>query len=161
MSTRYVQAESGGAGDALAGNGAVSAQFSLTELGRGYAREFLESNQHSGPAPVPLYQYTYFVRRQRPADGWLTMEAFRRAYRRMVVTERILSQIGPAVSSGNSFLIYGQPGNGKTYFAEALGNLDQSCIYLPYAIEYQGAIVQVYDLTNHQFVQDNEPVSAL
>ena len=143
------------------GMGAVSAQFSLTELGRGCSREFLESNQHSGPAPVPLYQYTYFVRRQRPADGWLTMEAFRRAYRRMVVTERILSQIGPAVSSGNSFLIYGQPGNGKTYLAEALGNLDQSCIYLPYAIEYQGAIVQVYDLTNHQFVQDNEPVSAL
>lgn len=143
------------------GLGSVSAQFSLTELGRTHAREFLESNQYCGPAPVPLYQYTYFVRRQRPPDGWLTMEALRWAYRRMVVTERILSQIGPAVSSGNSFLIYGQPGNGKTYLAEALGNLDQSCIYLPYAIEYQGVIVQVYDPTYHQLIQDDEPVSAL
>ena len=143
------------------GMGSVSAQFSLTEAGRTLAREFLASNQYAAQAPVPLYQYTYFVRRQRPPDGWLTLDALKRAYRRMVVTERILSQIGPAVSSGNSFLIYGQPGNGKTYLAEALANLDQSCIYLPYAIEYQGAIVQIYDPTYHQIVQDEEPVSVL
>ncbi len=143
------------------GMGSVSAQFSLTELGRSHARQFLEGNQYCGPAPVPLYQYTYFVRRQRPPDGWLTRDMLQRAYRRMVVTERVLSQIGPAVSSGNSFLIYGQPGNGKTFLAEALANLDQTCIYLPYAIEYQGAIVQLYDPTYHQIVQDDEPLSAL
>ena len=141
------------------GMGPISAQFSLTELGRGHARECLENNQYCAQAPVPLYQYTYFVRRQRPPEGWLTMEALKHAYRRMVVTEQTLGQIGPAVSSGNSFLIYGQPGNGKTYLAEALGNLDQTCIYLPYAIEFQGVTVQVYDPTYHQRVQDEEPLS--
>lgn len=79
----------------------------------------------------------------------------------MVVTPRILAQIGPAVSSGNSFLIYGQPGNGKTFLAEALANLDDSCIYIPHALECQGSIVQVYDPICHQAVQDAEELSVL
>ena len=143
------------------GMGASTSLFALTETGRNHARECLENNQYNGPAPVPLYQYTYIVRRQRRAEGWLTQEALAAAYRRMVVTPRILSQIGPAVSSGNSFLIYGQPGNGKTFLAEALGNVDDSCVYIPHAIECQGSIIQVYDPVYHQPVQDATEQSVL
>ena len=89
------------------GMGNSTVLFALTEAGRNYARECMESNQYAGPAPVPLYQYTHIVRRQRRAEGWLTPEALQEAYRRMVVTPRTLAQIGPAVRSGNSFLIYG------------------------------------------------------
>src|SRR5579871_1312069 len=143
------------------GMGNSTSLFALTESGRNLAREYMEASQYVGPAPVPLYQYTYIVRRQRRADGWLTQEALEEAYRRMVVTPRILAQIGPAVSSGNSFLIYGQPGNGKTFLAEALGNLDDSCIYIPYAIESQGSIIQVFDPVYHQPVQDEQVQSVL
>jgi predicted ATPase with chaperone activity len=72
----------------------------------------------------------------------------------MVVTPRLLAQIGPAVSSGNSFLIYGQPGNGKTFLAEALMNVDDSCVYVPHALDCQGTIVQVFDPLYHQPVED-------
>jgi hypothetical protein len=119
----------------------------------------MESNQYAGPAPVPLAQYVQLVRRQRRADGWLTPEVLQQAYRRMVVTQRILSQIGPAVSSGNSFLIYGQPGNGKTFLAEALMNIDDTCVYVPHALDCQGTIVQVFDPLYHQPVQDAEEQS--
>jgi DNA-binding MarR family transcriptional regulator len=141
------------------GMGNSTVLFALTETGRNHARECMESNQYVGPAPVPLYQYTYLVRRQRREEGWLTPDALRHAYRRMVVTPRILAQIGPAVSSGNSFLIYGQPGNGKTFLAEALMNVDDSCVYIPYALDCQGTIVQVYDPLYHQPVEDTEQVS--
>jgi hypothetical protein len=143
------------------GLGSISSQFSLTEAGRIQVRDFLESNQYVGPAPVPLEHYTSFVRKQRPRDGWLTKELLARAYRNMVVTDRILAQIGPAVSSGNSFLIYGQPGNGKTYLAEALANLDESCIYMPYAIEHQGMIIQLYDPIYHRVIEDAPSISAM
>ncbi len=141
------------------GMGNSTVLFALTETGRNQARECMESNQYIGPAPVPLYQYTHIVRRQRRSEGWLTPEALQQAYQRMVVTPRILAQIGPAVSSGNSFLIYGQPGNGKTFLAEALINLDDSCVYVPYALDCQGTVVQVYDPLYHQPVQDAEEQS--
>ena len=138
------------------GMGNSTVLFALGEGGKNYARECMESNQYAGPAPVPLAQYVQLVRRQRRADGWLTPEVLQQAYRRMVVTQRILSQIGPAVSSGNSFLIYGQPGNGKTFLAEALMNVDDSCVYIPYALDCQGTIVQVFDPLYHQPVDDTE-----
>ena len=143
------------------GMGSLTSYFSLSEAGRTRAREYLETNQYTGPAPVPLYQYTYLARRQKQVEGWLTKELLAHAYRRIVISPQILSQIGPAVSSGNSFLIYGQPGNGKTFLAEALANIDQSCIYMPYAIEHQGSIIQIYDPTHHQIVNDEKSTSAL
>jgi len=141
------------------GMGNSTVLFALTESGRNHARECMESNQYAGPAPVPLDQYTHIVRRQRRAEGWLTPEALQDAYRRMVVTPRILSRIGPAVSSGNSFLIYGQPGNGKTFLAEALMNVDDSCVYVPHALDCQGTVVQVFDPLYHQPVEDSEEQS--
>lgn len=143
------------------GMGNVSGYFSLTEAGRGRAREFLEVNQYVGPAPVPMEQYEVMVRHQRRQQGWLTQESLTRAYRRMVMSPDILAQIGPAVSSGNSFLIYGQPGNGKTYLAEALGGLDTQSIYMPYAIEAQGAIIQIYDAVFHHAEHDEDEPSVL
>ncbi len=141
------------------GIGNSSAVFALSEAGRNLAREFLEVNQYVGPAPVPLYQYSILVRSQRRKQGWLTPDALAHCYRKIVTTPRLLSQIGPAVSSGNSFLIYGQPGNGKTYLAEALVNLDNSPIYVPYAIECQGHIIQVFDPVYHQVIDDDEQPS--
>lgn len=141
------------------GMGNASGVFALSEHGRNSAREFLEVNQYVGPAPVPLYQYSVLVRKQRRQDGWLTQQMLAHAYRKLVITDRILSQIGPAVSSGNSFLIYGQPGNGKTFLAEALINLDDSTIFVPHAIECQGQIVQVFDPVYHQRVDEGETPS--
>jgi predicted ATPase with chaperone activity len=143
------------------GMGNVSAVFALTESGRSRAREYLEANQYTGPAPVPIAQYADLVRKQRWKDGWLTREALDAAYRGMVLSRQVLSQVGPAVSSGNSFLIYGKPGDGKTYLAEALANLDIAPIFVPYAIECQGMIIQLYDPIYHQRIEDDEVISAI
>jgi hypothetical protein len=136
--------------------GNIGAVLALSEAGRGRTRDYLEDNQYYGPAPVPMTQYAEMVRRQKPHDGWLTRETLASAYRGMVLTPNILSQIGPAVSSLNSLLIYGKPGNGKTYLIEALANLHTEPIYLPYAIECQGNIVQLYDPIYHHRVDEEE-----
>ena len=136
------------------GMGNVGSALALTESGRGLARQYLESNQYSGPAPVPAEQYEEIVRKQRQRDGWLTQEGLTKAFRGMVLTESILSQIGPAVSAGKSLLLYGKPGDGKTYLIESLVNLDTAPIYVPYAIECQGNIVQVFDPIYHHLIAD-------
>src|SRR5580704_11541453 len=53
------------------GIGNSSGVFFLTESGRSLTREYLENNLYAGPAPVPLYQYTEVVRRQKLRDNWL------------------------------------------------------------------------------------------
>jgi predicted ATPase with chaperone activity len=132
------------------GMGNISAIYALTETGRQHARDYLDACQYAGRVPVPLEQYTELVRLQRQKENWLTMEMLQDAYKHMVVTPQLLSAIGPAISSGKSFLIYGQPGNGKTYLAEALFNIDPTPIFIPYAIEAQGMIIQLFDPIYHK-----------
>ena len=142
------------------GVGRISSLLALTESGRSRAREYLDANQYAGAAPVPMEQYAEMVRLQRPREGWLTKEALRQSFASMVVTERLLSQIGPAVSAANSLLLYGKPGDGKTFLVEQLNNLESSPVFLPYAIECQGNIIQVFDPIFHQRL-DNDELSVL
>jgi predicted ATPase with chaperone activity len=139
------------------GMGSVSAIFTLTENARNMAREYLETNQYSGRIPVPLSQYIVGVKMQRQKGDWLTRDMLKKAYRHMVVSDQILSQIGPAVNAGKSFLIYGQPGNGKTFLAEALFHIEADPIHIPFAIEYQGQIIQVFDPIYHQRLDEDAP----
>jgi len=138
------------------GMGNSSGVFALTESGRNLAREYLENNQYAGPVPVPLFQYSEVVRRQRLAENWLSPAALKGAFKHLVVEQDILARIGPAVNSNKSFLIYGQPGNGKTALAEALFRVESTPIYMPYAVESQGNIVQLYDPIYHQKIDDEE-----
>jgi predicted ATPase with chaperone activity len=133
----------------------VTAVFALSDEGRAQAREFMELTQYMGAAPVPIEQYVEQVRRQRVPEGWLTPVKLANAYRHMVVTPQVLAQIGPAISAGKSMLIYGQPGNGKTYLAEALMNLDDTPIYIPHSVLCRGNIIRVFDPVQHHAIEDD------
>ena len=139
------------------GMGNSSGIFALTEAGRATTREHLDNNQYTGTIPVPLYQYAEVVRRQRLPKDWLNPDSLNQAFSHLVVERDILEKIGPAVNSNKSFLIYGQPGNGKTALAEALFRVETAPIFMPYAIESQGNIIQIYDPIYHQKIEDDGP----
>src|ERR1017187_642781 len=138
------------------GMGSVGAVMGLTEAGRALTREMLEAGQYAGAAPVPLSQYTEQVRRQRPSEGWLTKAALTNALSGMVITEQVLSQVGPAISAGKSMLVYGKPGDGKTYLIESLNNLEGAPVFVPHAIDCQGTIVRVFDPVYHERINEDE-----
>lgn len=143
------------------GLGDISATFTLTDEGRVLAKQYSEINSYSGRIPVPLDQYTSSVAMQRHRGNWLTIDMLRKAFGHMVVQDRLLWQVGPAVNSGKSLLIYGQPGNGKTYLAEALFNIDADPVYIPAAVECQGHIIQLFDpVYHHRLDTDETEISA-
>jgi hypothetical protein len=143
------------------GFGLSSSLFALSEAGRKRAREFFEISQYVGPAPVPLELYREAVASQRLTKGWLTKEALDIAYQDIVVEPGVLEQIGPAANSGRSILIYGLPGNGKTYMAESLLKLLTAEIFIPFAVEHQGNIIQIFDTLYHKRSTDNDFLEGL
>jgi len=132
------------------GYGVSSSLFALSEMGRKRAREYFDINQYVGPAPVPIELYRKAVASQRLRKGWLTRERLESAYQGAVIEPEVLEQIGPAANAGRSLLLYGMPGNGKTYMAEALLNLLIAEIFIPYAVEFNGAIIKIFDALYHK-----------
>jgi hypothetical protein len=143
------------------GFGSAGMVLSLSEAGRLRARESLEINQYIGRAPVPLKQHSELVRAQRLPEGWLTREALDAALAGMILGEEFTAQMGPAVGAADSLLLYGQPGDGKTSLVEALARLETRPIYVPYAIECQGSIIQVFDPAYHQRIEEDGSVSVI
>jgi hypothetical protein len=122
----------------------------LTARGRALALEAIEQSQYGGPVPVPLDEWVAQVRKQSILAESINREILAANLSHMVLPEGFIDEIGPAVNSGRSMLIYGPPGNGKTTMAEAIGMAFASVVFIPYAVEIDGQIIKMYDATIHK-----------
>jgi predicted ATPase with chaperone activity len=136
-------------GGAMLGGSAY--RYRITDAGRVRAALFLEQNHYVGRAPVPLEQYRHYMERfgQRRRVG-VTRDAVRRAFSHLVLPQRVLDQLGPAINAGHSLFVYGPPGNGKTVISQAIRNLLLGEIAIPHALEVEGSIIRVFDPVAHQ-----------
>jgi hypothetical protein len=131
------------------GGGSAGYRYALTDLGRDRGEQYLDANQYVGPAPVPLAQYTTYVKAARDARGFLNRTRLAAGFAHLVVSPDTLDQLGPAVNSGKSIFLYGPPGNGKTVLAEGVGRALGGDMYVPHAIDIDGQIITVFDPVNH------------
>jgi hypothetical protein len=133
-----------------AGEGALAElRYSLTSAGRDWATEALSQSQYVGPAPVTLDSFHDQVERQLLEEERVTFKKLTACLSDLVLPEGFVSLIGPAVNSGRAILFYGPPGNGKTCVAVGIGNAFEQAIYVPYCIEVDNQVIQVYDTTVH------------
>jgi predicted ATPase with chaperone activity len=123
--------------------------LTLTDQGRKRAAELLEICGYIGPAPVPLEDYRKMTVAQTVKNVNVTQETLKQAFSNLVVNERAMKRLGPAIISGRSIFLYGPPGNGKTSFAEAIGKTLTETVYIPHAILVGGEIIRVFDPVNH------------
>jgi len=125
-------------------------EYVLTSRGRDMARDALERSEYAGPAPVPLEMYNEAIIKQGLKDVQVHQRHLRQALAHLVLSEETFEQIGPAVNSGRSIFLFGNPGNGKTSIAEAIGSmLMEGDIYIPHAVEVEGQVIKVFDNVNH------------
>lgn len=132
------------------GLGTGAYQYVITSKGVARAREQLERTTYLGAAPVPYDEYAKAMRAQGSRRLRVDQKAMRQALAHLVLDERVMAKIGPAINSGRSMFLYGPPGNGKTTIAEAIGRLMLGGeLFIPYAVEADGQIIKVYDEINH------------
>ncbi len=134
-------------------------EYVITSKGSERAREVLERSRYAGPSPVNLQSYKAAIRKQALQTVAITPEQVQQALSHLVLSERVLNQVGPAVNSSRSIFLFGHPGNGKTTIAEAVGFMIlQGEMYIPYAVEVNGQIIKVFDAVSHKMIP-NEPTN--
>jgi predicted ATPase with chaperone activity len=131
------------------GIGEKSYRYQATAKGLSRAREIGERSQYLGPAPVPLSTYTSVMQRQAIRGLIVSEESIRAAFSHLVISDALLTQLGPAINSGRSMFLSGHAGNGKTSIAEAVARLLSDAIVLPYAVLIDGQVIRTYDPIHH------------
>jgi predicted ATPase with chaperone activity len=123
---------------------------------------FMESSQYVGVAPVPLKQYVAYLEAYRKAmPRAITRARVREAFSHLVLSERVLDQVGPAIGAAHSMFVYGPPGNGKTVIAQAIRNLLEGELAVPHAIEVEGSIIRLFDPVNHEPIANADQSDSL
>ena len=141
--------------------GAIAPQsyvYRLTEAGHARAAECSEQSHYVGCLPVPLGQYrAYMDAFHRAATPQVTRVGVRQAFEHLVLSDRVLDQLGPAIAARHSLFIYGPPGNGKTKIAQTIGSILPGEIAIPHAIAVDRDIIRVFDPMNHEMVDGQDP----
>ncbi len=124
-------------------------RYALGGAGVPFALEALGQSKYVGPAPVSLEAFHEQIRAQSITRERIARPELVACMSHLVLPEDLVDRLGPAVNSARSILFYGEPGNGKTSIAEAVGTAFNDVIYLPHCIEVGGQIINFYDTTVH------------
>ena len=123
--------------------------FVLSNAGKQLASERFQVSQYAGACPVSLKEY-YASTKAQSAKVQVDRRLLRQAFSDLVVSDRMLDQLGPAIISQNSIFVYGPTGNGKTSLAERMLRVYQDSMLIPYAVEVDNQIISMYDPVVHQ-----------
>jgi predicted ATPase with chaperone activity len=103
-----------------------------------------------GSAPVSLVDYIISVKAQTLENLHPSADDLKRAFSDILVSERMLRRLGPAINSGRGLFLYGSAGNGKTTIAERVTRSFGQYIWIPRAIGVDGEIIRLFDPVNHE-----------
>lgn len=138
------------------GDSDIDIEYQLTSLGQSFAAAALAECRYVGPAPVTLDAMRAVIARdaQRHASGPRIGDAELAAALcdgpgDDIIDAAVRAQLGAALHSGRSLLLYGASGCGKSMLASKLGRLLQGVVGVPYAVLINHQIVQFYDPLLH------------
>ena len=138
----------------LHANSGTEMGYQLADAGKARALDALAQSEYYGAVPVPLAVYRDQVKRQSIRNIALTREQLTRAMGHLILPPSLIDNLGPAVSSGRSILMYGPPGNGKSSISNGIRDALGDKIYVPRAIEYSGQVISVYDPIVHSRAEE-------
>lgn len=129
----------------------------ITDAGRERARAYNHKTTYYGAAPVSLKEYIESVKHQSIEDQRPTEVDLRRAFSDLLVDNKLLERLGPAVNSGRGMFLFGYPGNGKTSIAERITSAFGKYIWIPRALLIDGEIIRLFDPMLHVLETPSQP----
>jgi len=131
--------------------GTVGSDYRIvtTSKGQTEAHNIMSRDMYSGPAPVSLSAYVEMVRAQSVMDVVVHRPDLQKSFENLVVSDSLLDQLGAALASGESIILYGPTGTGKTLIAETLPRIYKDSVWIPHAVEVQGQIITVFNPLVH------------
>jgi len=130
--------------------------YELSDTGKSRAMDALKQSEYYGAMPVPLEIYKAQTERQAVRNISISKEKLAASMAHLVLPDGLLNELGPAINSGKSILMYGPPGNGKSSISNGIRDALGDMIYVPRAIEYMGQVITLYDPIVHDQVADSE-----
>ncbi|MEL7117620.1 MAG: ATPase, partial [Pseudomonadota bacterium] len=135
--------------------------YQLSDTGKARAMDALTQSEYYGPLPVPLEVYQEQVKRQSIRNIQITRQQLTDAMGHLILPPALISNLGPAVGSGRSILMYGPPGNGKSSISNGIRDALGDKIYVPRAVFYSGQVITVYDPIVHTIAEDEDDNTSL
>jgi hypothetical protein len=129
--------------------------YQLTDAGRARALDALAQSEYYGAVPVPLGAYKDQVGRQSVRNMRLTRAQLLQGMGHLILPPDLIDNLGPAVTSGRSILMYGPPGNGKSSISNGIRAAMGDRIFIPRALEYSGQVITVYDPIVHSKAEES------
>ena len=128
--------------------------YQLTDAGKSRTLDALSQSEYYGAMPVPLDVYKEQVKRQSIRNIQITRSQLTGAMGHLILPDDLIDQLGPAVGSGRSVLMYGPPGNGKSAISNGIRDALGDKIFVPRALEYAGQVITVYDPIVHSAAEE-------
>ena len=129
--------------------------YQLTDGGKARALDALAQSEYYGAMPIPLEAFKDQVKRQSIRNIKLSRTELLRGMGHLILPEDLIDNLGPAVTSGRSILMYGPPGNGKSSISNGIRDALGDKIYVPRALEYSGQVITVYDPIVHSAAEES------
>jgi len=130
--------------------------FTLSAAGKQLAGERFQVSQYAGACPVSLKEYQAAVKAQSAKIN-VDRNTLRNAFSDLVIKDRMLDQLGPAIISQTSIFVYGPTGNGKTSLAERMLRVYKDAVLIPHAVEVDNQVISLFDPVVHQPLDEDDP----
>ena len=146
----------------ISSSGKEEMRYQLSDLGKLRTRDALTQSEYYGALPVPLEHFREQSEKQSVRNLQLTDNKLAAAMGHLILPNGFLRNLGPAIASGRSVLLYGPPGNGKSAISNGIRDAMGDEIYVPLSVEYAGQIITVFDpIVHERVIETEEPASPL
>jgi predicted ATPase with chaperone activity len=134
-------------------------RYGLTNAGKQFAMDAVRQCEYVGPAPVSLSAFQAQIRKQSIRNEQIDLDDLAICLSHLVIPERLLRRLGPAINSAQAMLIYGPPGNGKTAISQAIGKIYSQPVYVPRSVEVERQVIRVFDPKVHSEIPTPKPLA--